>query len=563
MMLEVIMHKSAKIVALLLMIIIGIGVFSPFLAGFYIQKNYNSVLTFYNSLPGIHTVSTHYKRNWFSSDATITVEINNNDYLSVLEWLGINKQNIPRHYTIEQHIQHGPVLYKNNTEIPFRFGLAIITNKLRATPDLQIIFERLGIDDRFLQNSAEYISFGGHCFYHLKLSTIHLSYPGMDTLFKVGGLESHLWLDPKNFNLSGDVVLQSILAENRSDFISIPDLKYEFHVQPSQDGLWIGTSLLTLSRLTATEGGLFNTIFSNIRYHSDADIIAGKFSSSRKIDIEKLEFNDQAVGPFHFQGGINQINAQALDNLFSAYHIIMERGELYPTQLEKKMIFLLPALINSGSSIQLKRFELNTPHGKLQISGELQWNMNDTSIPNDLSELLRAANAKLNLRVSKLLVDDLIEFYLMSPLINDDVFYIDEEEANILSENIYYNMQNNSLLIDAIVNNGQLREIDAVDLLKLQKEMVPIQDYANQIRSILWDKYLTLETSYLLYWGYVGVEQSLLAIEKKIQDNQEKLKSDIKGQLNALVKKGYLIENKNEYTTFIKQENGKITFNGK
>lgn len=555
------MNKLVKIALALTAIIIVIGVGGPLITGIIIQKNYHTNLDFYNSLSGVHVVSTHYKRGWLSSDVTLSVEINNNNYISVLNSLGIKNEKIPRRYTIDQHIQHGPILYNRFVNMPWRIGLATITNKLRNTPTLQQLYDYLGVDDQLILASDQYISLRGNHFYHFKFSAIHFLYPEMEQFLKIDGLESDVWLNPRNLRTKGHIRLQSVVAKSQGDSISFPDLSYEFDVYPDQNKIWLGDSILRLSQFIASEQSSLTAILSDVYYHSHTDIVAGKFNSHRQIDITQLQFNDEIIGPFHFDGGIEQINAQALADLIATYHAILQRGELYPGQLEKKMIFLVPTLIHSGSTIQLNRFEINTPHGKLSINGQLRWDMSNSSIPNELPELLRAANGTLQLRLSKSLVNDLIEFYIMSPLMHDEIFSIDEEKANTLSDNIYYNMQNNSLLIESLVNEGQLRDIDAIDLLKLQKEMAPIQDYANQIRQILWDKYLTRQTSYLLFWGYVGVEHSIVTLEKAIQESQDAAKSDLYKELQHMIKKGYIVENGNEYTVSVKQKEGKIKIN--
>lgn len=557
------MIKGVRIAAFFVVIILMIGMLSPFFIGLYIQKNYHSILTFSNSLSDFRVVSLSYKRGWFSSDALVTIEINNDDYFDVLNYIGIQKQDILRRYTIEQHIQHGPWLYQNNLDIPFWFGFATIKNKFRVTPDLKKWFDRLGIDTHLIQNNDEYISLMGHYFYHFKISSIHILFPEMNSFMNIGGFESHVWFDPANYNARGHFAIQSVEVNSQGDSISFPYFKYTFHIYPGIDDLWLGASSFTMSQLVASEKEGLKAILSNVHYYSDADMRDGKFNSSRKIDVEKIQFYNQMIGPFHFQARINKINAEALVNLFASYNSIIKRGELYPGQLESKMLTLLPALVTSGSSIQLDKLDINTPSGKLYISGTLQWDMNDASIPDELSDLVKAANINIHLRASKLLVNDFIKLYITSPLMNDEAFGLDEKEANDLNENINYNIHNNSILIESLVDAGQLRDIDAEALLKLQDDLVPIQDYAEQIRQILWNKYLTRQSSYLLFWGYLGIENAILAIEEKIQENQKNAELDIHDELNALIKEGYLIQNKNEYIMSIQQKNGEMKFNGK
>ena len=528
------------------------------------------MLTFYNSFPGVRVIATYYKRGWFCSNAVITFEVNNKNYLDLFNHLGVDAQDIPRRYTMDQHIQQGPWIYQNNMEIPWHFGFAVIKNTLRETSDLFRFFNRLGVNHHFIQNNEEYISFNGHQFYYLKLSGMHFLFNEKNIYLKIDGLNSDIGFAPITHTVSGYITFQSVVAENQGDVISLPDFKYEFLIHPGLKNIWVGRSSLKVSQLITSEEDL-RVVLSDIFYHSNTDIIAGEFNSGRQLEIGQIQFNDQVMGPFHLQVSVNKVNASALIDMFAAYDAIIKRGELYPMQLEKKMISLLPTLIHSGSSITLERLDINMPHGKLKVNGKLQWNIDNAAIPDELSELLSVADATFHLRVSKSLIDDIIELYVMLPwsnyevsddeISNDDVSHVNGEAENILSDNIYYHMQINSLLIELLVNNGQLRDVDAFNLLKLQKEMVPIQDYADQIRRILWSKYLTRQTSYLLYWGYIEVENAILSLENKIQENQERLKLNSHMQLNNLIKKGYLIEDTKDYMIFIRQKHGKIQFN--
>jgi uncharacterized protein YdgA (DUF945 family) len=554
------MPKLVRIAAYFAAVIVMVAVFGPYLMGIYLKNNYNSTLVYFNSIPGIHAQPTLYKRAWFSSDTILYVDVNNSDYLKGMESLGVPDNIIPRRYTIKQHIQHGPFIYNRSSDLPW-FGVSAIQNEIQLTPNIQRLYLYLGVDDHFIQNSNEFISFSGEYFYHFKFSGINLVYPGSGSQINFSGLESHIWFNPNNDRVNGDIRADSIVLENQGDSIAMPDIKYEFYLYLSDLDLWLGTSSLTISKLSAMVREGFQTVMTDIDYHSNTDIVAGKFNSEREINIGKLQYNDQTIGPMYFQGSVNKINAQALATLLAAYHEIKNRGELYSSQLEQRMYVMLPRLVNSGSNIELNTLDITTSRGSLHASGQLRWDMNTESVPDELPELIKTANGQFDMRISKLLLNDLIEFYVSFPLINDISLTLSEEEAQAASDEIYYNMEKNSQLIDSLVESGQLRDVDAMDLVALQKDMVTIQDYAGQINQILWNKYLTLQTSYLLYWGYLGVDQSIAKLEKMIQASQDSVKASIHAKIKALLKEGYLIEGKDDYAISIKQKNGELKFN--
>jgi hypothetical protein len=554
------MLKAAKTVGLLTIAIIGIGILGPWLAGIYIQKNVAPMLDFYNSLPGIHVQQINYSRHWFSSDSIIQVEISHPQYFNMLNQLGIDKQAALKTYIIDQHIQHGPFIYSK--QVGSFFGIAITQNVLRQTPDVREFFSRLGLSSHFIEQNTGFVSLLGNYSHHLKLSGIHLIY-SEDTSFKTGIIDCRIGLNPSNQRIHGDLTIHSMMARADGDSIFLPDINYQFDIFPDKYDWWSGTSSLKMSQMQAIAAEGLSAELSDVYYHSDSHIISNQFSTTRQINIGKLFFNGQELGSIHLKGSINQLNAKTLANIFAVYHEITKRGELYPSQLKQNIENLIPTVVNSGSYVTLDALNIDTATGRLQMNGELQWNMNNESIPDEMSDLITSANAQLNLKISKTLMDKFIDFYVTSPLINDVGFDLDNDDLNYATDNIYYNMQSNALLIDLLVRNAQLRDADAEDLLNLQKNMVPIKEYANKINNILWEKYMTLVTSYVLYWGYVGVENSIVEFEKMVHANQDQAKLNLHAQINWLLKKGYLLENKNDYFISVKQAEGIIKLNGK
>jgi len=519
------------------------------------------MLDFYNSFSGIHVRQVNYKRHWFSSDTTIQMDITHPNYFSAFNQLGVDELKIPHHYTMDVHIQHGPFIYTKNKAIPSYLGIAAIYNVLHETPDIKTFFSQLGASNHFVQENDGFISLAGNYFHHLVLSGIHFVYPD-NAYFKMDKINGYIWFMPSNSHISGALSIQSIGAESGGDSIALPDFSYQFDISPNEYNIWSGTSSLQLSEVQVLIEGI-NIKLSHVDYHSNANIVNTQLSSDRQLKIDKLFFNDKKFGSIYLKAGVNHINAEALANIFSVYHEITTQGEMYQSQLREKIESLLPTLVHSGSMIQLEKCDVDTTIGRLHMDGKLRWSMNEESIPDEFPAVLTAADGQLNMKLSKAFADELIDFYVTSPLINGEGFDLDEDDIADATDNIYYNMQNNTLLLDFLVNNGQLRETDALALLELQKKMVDIKDYANKIKMILDDKYLTLVTSYFLFWGYTGVADSVHALEQMVTDSQKEAKKEIHAQINEWLEQGYLTATQDDYLISIKQDQGNILFNGK
>jgi uncharacterized protein YdgA (DUF945 family) len=341
-------------------------------------------------------------------------------------------------------------------------------------------------------------------------------------IIKTGVVDSYLWVNPANKNINAHLDIHQIRATQQDQIVSSPEIIYEFGMYPGEGNLELGGDL----------------------------------------SIRKLFFNDQELGSIDLKGSINKINTKALSDLISAYYHVNERGELYEAELREKIENLLPTLINSGSSIKLNTLDVHTPSGQFSMNGEMAWNMDDTSIPEELPDLLTSADASLNITISKNFLNSFIDFYATSPLTNAG-FNLDDDDIDDATDNIYYNLHMNTLLLDWLVNNGQLRDADESQLIALQENMAPIEEYANAVKTLLWDKSITLVTSYFLYWSYLNIENSVVAFEDMIEDSQQQEKSDLYDQVNQLIKKEYITEDKNNYFVTIKQKQGMIQVNGK
>src|SRR5690242_3778599 len=120
-----------RVIGIIVLFIAAIIIGGPWATGIYFERNYDAILTFY-SAHGINVKKISYTSGWFSSDATIQLEINNPQYIKALQLMGIDPNEAPKQYVIDQHIQHGPILYHYVDGLPSVFGLAAINNTLRS-----------------------------------------------------------------------------------------------------------------------------------------------------------------------------------------------------------------------------------------------------------------------------------------------------------------------------------------------------------------------------------------------------------------------------------------------
>jgi hypothetical protein len=126
-------HKNS--VTLLAMgfflLVVMLGLF-PLIVSFWYSQHINKQISFYNTLKGVHVELIRYDNHWLSSDALISVEIDNSKLLPIYSLLGMEPNQLPEKFklVIYQQILHGPIIYKHITEFPFCFSWARVDTDL-------------------------------------------------------------------------------------------------------------------------------------------------------------------------------------------------------------------------------------------------------------------------------------------------------------------------------------------------------------------------------------------------------------------------------------------------
>src|SRR6185437_13846531 len=195
-------------------------------------------------------------------------------------------------------------------------------------------------------------------------------------------------------------------------------------------------------------------------------------NGNKKLFIDQINIDDFQAGPLHIDLSVKKFNAEAVDNMIEAYHLIMKRGELYESQLTQKMIMMLPDVFNKGTTISINDFDLKTQDGHIYLNGEMVWNMDKASIPDQIMDLLSAADTKIYLKIAKPLMNRWINFTSTLSWFSQADPELDQFYDLARHEMVYTTQLNTYGVID-LVAEGELQHSDAKLLLSLQKQMFP------------------------------------------------------------------------------------------
>lgn len=555
------MRKRARIAVFVIMILIVLAVLSPKLSGLYFEYQYRHLINYYNRNPQIQVQIDKFHNGWFSSDAILKVNINNPKIKNYFTSLGIQ---FPQNWIVDQHIVHGPVFFQRLDGLNTVFGLALIRNQIRIPKDISLLLNNMGINDKFIQKNEDFVNFRGQFIKHIKTNSFVLIFPKVNNLhIRFNAFEGRFLMYSSAPHISGQVMIKQIEVADDEDSISIPHIKLQFDHYQNPQKIWLGGNSLQIPEFLWTEVGGNKLIISGIHFSGNVDQTSGFISAKRVFKIEKMDWNGEIIGPFNLQLSINKINAESLSTIIKTYNDVMQRGELYQSQLQQKIISLIPNLISQGTSFNLDELNLKTPLGQLNVHGKIEWQeLSDSSMYTGLVELFKIAHSSLNLSITKQLLDEFVNFaagFSFLSQANPEVrtAYLNAKEDFVLV------MKQNSYVLSKLVEEGALSKNNATNLMALQDNFVPLSDYANEVRQYLLNREISLATSYRLIWQYSEVERPYQTMQELIKTNQEEIAKDMREQIAQMQKEGYIEEKNNLLTVLLDYKKGKLTINGR
>lgn len=551
-----------KLLALLAIIILAV-VFSPYVDGFFVENQYNKLIKFFNSQGSFRIQIVDYKRSWTCSDATLSVEIINPEFQGALVSLGVEKEILPSHYnfTVVQHIQHGPVIFKYVANLPSRFGLAAIHTTLVAAPEMEKLLLWFGLSQDSFQNNDDLITFGGNLFKHLSLADLHYAHPHKNMHFHVKNIQANLWLWPGVDKIKNVINIDSFSFSDKKNSVSIPQLDLMIDMYRTDSGLWMGRNDLELSEFSWTGAEKSTLTISGLQFKGKIDEAHDRIYGQREIDIKKIQLAKQSLGPIKVRISLADLNSQAIVKMLSAYHEVMYRGELYRSELQQRLSSMLPSVFSSGAEIKLEELSLSTPDGNLRSTASIHW-PDGMVAPDNIPEFLDDGNIKASINVSKKLANQIVEMISESPYFRD----IPPEELHTLDdmqESITIAMQQNAFLIAGMVDNNLISNDDGLDLINIQKHDIYSTDYVATLKDLYITKAISAETAYMLYLQNAIVQSQVQALDHQVDAYQYEYTRKLEDQLNAWVKTGLITQTDDDLSVLITREDGVWMLNGK
>lgn len=274
----------------------------------------------------------------------------------------------------------------------------------------------------------------------------------------------------------------------------------------------------------------FPEIIIKARDEPDIDMhdLTVKYSSNRDsqfvnadafMTIQAIQLEDQIMGPISMQLQLKKLNVSAIQDLIMAYHDFIREGQLYQGQLREKFSLILPSIL-ADSSI---RFEWKVP---------------------------------------KKSVNDFIYFVSTQPEYVRDVAEPDHNLLVDVRNQMEFAMHRNEIFIDYLSDNGYVSNLTAESLIDMQKDLIPMQEYAKAIRDLFLQGKIALVVSYQLCWQYAEVINSYQFLSDRVVQYQKNAQKQIQDIFTGFIKKGYVGEKDGQYFSVIQWSPKSFTSNG-
>lgn len=555
------MHRARQLVFIGIAIILAILVFIPPLIGIGLQKFVGNQL-FFSGLQNQNTISiSDYHRGWFSSDVKFRVKITDPDLRQLLIKIGIKQENIPNNIELMMlgHIQHGPIFYLPIPNLSTIFGLAVMDRKLIIPKEQQTFFSSVGLNEHSLRSNLTYLSFIGKFLDYFELSNYYLPTAG-GTNIRFQDLQGSIWHWPFSQRIKGKVSLFNFSIRDSSSSLLLPNTTFQFDVKKDVNGLWIGNQSLSLAEIIVGDSG--NELFdlNGIKLNTNITEHSGLLNAEKKFTIEKFNSDYEPIGSFYLKMSINRLNAKAISDLVDAYQDIARNGELYESQLKQKMLLIIPRILNPGTSINLDRLDIITPEGQLQMNANLSWPRENFSV-NNLDDLLQTANLKASVSIATSLTDQFIS-YIAKQIYIYQLETGDLERLVEMRDNIHTTRKQNLSEILYLTQTNQIEEQNAAELKKLINKKASKEDYFDKVKKLVFDRKISLETSYLLDWQYGFLSDQRNLMTQNLQHYQDELNRQLHANLNEYIKQGIVKQDNKNYSVSVIRENGVVKVNG-
>lgn len=441
-MLKKVMKINLKIIGIVVVVLIAVQVVTAYFFGIIAEKEFDNQFRKVTDSSLIKVVSRNYSRGWFTSDADVTLAVNNQALKNLASLLpttgnesGVKLSDAEYKFNYKAHVTQG--LFAGWLHGNFIPMMAYSTMDLNWPESLSKVLKTFFKDEApltihnvlYLNKSGKFTINSPAFDYNEALSGVNIVWGGIkgSVAYDSSFNKFTNQLSVPNFDFSaptkGSVVLKNLTYYSQTERsvndikVGIVDIKLEsVNVNLSESAfnssLKLGEIIQTATGVSSAEflNGLdvinpTNFSLSNIRYSSQSSDENNFFSANVKAGFESLVSNHRTYGPMDFDFSLNHVVADRFSKIIDLINAQATESDDQRNMDKDKTIQSLkdnfvPIFVNNPV-VQLNNLSVKTPDGLISIKGKATMNGFESSDINDKTKFLQKISANVDFSVPK------------------------------------------------------------------------------------------------------------------------------------------------------------------
>lgn len=534
-------------IAIGFVILVAILATIPWIDGYFFKQNYYNFVKALEADKTLNIKILEYHQGWFSSEAKISMTPT--DIARMPPSNVISNANTHPSIVFDQKISHGPIAREmsNNS---WTIALATIQSKVRLPANVEAILLGNQSNQNGIMESNAIVTLGGDYLTQFRTPVFTINIFGVNLVWQ--GLNGNM-----NFYMNGrrlqkmttDMSIGDFVAKGLSSSIVMKEASVKYDISPDAKGFWNGTYHFDVPEFTFSRIDEVYSIRGIKTSYVFGSAAPNLYNTTIQLSLGQFTSPQFSINPASMNLSFENISNQGLLNLIKAINQLKNsKDELTPAQ-SQQLLMMVPQLITTTTRIK-ENVAINTSYGRALWNAQISW----PSVVKTLSDVIKVAKGKADLRISASLVDQLI------------VLVATYEAANMPKQNAPSVMQQpteQNLLkqIDSWMNENKLDLSVGIQIKDLiQTKLTPV-DFSTNIEKFIKLKQISVEMGEQLKVLYATVRSNPQPVQTAVAAPISPV-NQLKDELNMLIKQGLIKQDTTDYVTTITLEQGIIKANG-
>ena len=392
-----------EILLWLIIVVVSLLVVSPFALGFKIKNDYAVVVSNLSNMLQVNTKLVSYQRGFFSSDAIIE----------------FTDPALPTAVRFKETIIHGPVYLGLINQNKSPFVAALVKGEMMPIQGYQEEQRQLfaGKNPLVYQSVIDYagnISTDGY----VPAMNATLEQETGAIKIQSSGMLIKSYYSMTTQALSGDTTWSSFSVTGDTSSFSVDNLAMSFSANMGRNGLLMGDSNLSLSKMDIQSNG-DQFALHDLRIRSVNSEVGSLVNSHAQVNAREIYASNERFGPATLNMSVNGLDANSLKQLQQMQKQIQEKteqgipAEQINAMVAGQMIGIVPGLIRQ-MDMKIEPLKLESELGKLEANMNFSVEGLDQNTPADPMFMLTAINLAVDFSIDEPLMRQIIEWYLIT-----------------------------------------------------------------------------------------------------------------------------------------------------